>query len=314
MHTYRIDLAVPSGFITPWQADTLFGHFCWAAERHDGFRHFQGASGLIDLFRTGDPPFILSNGFPAGLLPAPITLRRLYQPETHDEIDCKRYDLLKRAKKREYLSIEQFKVFQKGGIPELESDRKGFIPSTTLHNQINRLSNTTGNQGSLFELDEQFAPHGKVQIYAKVTAGFEDDLRRLLELVAREGYGSKKSTGKGACVLEGFQPFNGFDLPGRTNIPDGAMSGFVTLSHFVPAQDDPTDGAYKMTIKYGKLGEEKTYCGQPFKKPLIMLKPGAVFRTSQVKPFYGRLVENVAYADSSVVQYGFAFPVPVRTA
>ena len=74
---------------------------------------------------------------------------------------------------------------------------------------------------------------------------------------------------------------------------------------------DPTDGAYKIMIKYGKLGEEKTYCGQPFKKPLIMLRPGAVFRTSPVKPYYGRLVEDVAYSDSSVVQYGFAFSVPI---
>jgi len=66
-------------------------------------------------------------------------------------------------------------------------------------------------------------------------------------------------------------------------------------------------------IKYGKLGEEKTYCGQPFKKPLIMLKPGAVFRTANVKPFYGRLVEDIAYGDPSVVQYGLAFPVPILT-
>ena len=64
-------------------------------------------------------------------------------------------------------------------------------------------------------------------------------------------------------------------------------------------------------IKYGKLGEEKTFCGQPFKKPIIMLKPGAVFYTDDVKPFYGGLVESISDAEPSVVQYAFAFAVPV---
>lgn len=47
---------------------------------------------------------------------------------------------------------------------------------------------------------------------------------------------------------------------------------FVTLSLFVPAQKDPTECAYKTMVKYGKLGERKTFCGNPFKKPLISPK------------------------------------------
>jgi CRISPR-associated protein Csm4 len=83
------------------------------------------------------------------------------------------------------------------------------------------------------------------------------------------------------------------------------------LSHFVPAKNDPTNGAYKTMVKYGKLGEEKTFCGNPFKKPLIVLKPGAVFKTQIMKPFYGRLLEKIAFADPAMVQYGYAFPVPI---
>lgn len=311
MRTYLITLAVPSGFITPWHADTLFGHLCWAAERHDGFQHFRGAGGLIDLFRSGIPPFIISDGFPAGLLPAPITLKSLYQPESMEELDRNRYTEFKKTKKREYLTLFQFQSFQRGEAPDLSDEQKGFSSATSLHNQISRLTNATGEQGSLFELDEQFAPCGRVQIYAKVRYGFEDDLRQFFEHVANGGYGAKKSTGKGAFKLEEFFPFDGFDVLGSGDRQGDAVTGFVSLSHFVPAQGDPTDGAYKIIIKYGKLGEEKTYCGQPFKKPLIMLKPGAVFRTYPMKQFYGRLVEDVAYSDSSVVQYGFAFSVPV---
>lgn len=307
MQTYRIDLAVPSGFITPWQADTLFGHLCWVAERHDGFQNFRGAAGLIDLFRSGVPPFVLSDGFPAGLLPAPLTLKRLYHPESVEDLDSGRYALLKQAKKRQYLTLSQFQAFQENAMPDLTEESKGFIPAVTLHNQISRFTNTTGEQGNLFELDEWFAPQGGIQIYAKVNAGFADDLKRLLELFAQGGYGAKKTTGKGACSITGFSPSSDLELNG----PNKAANGFVTLSHFVPAKDDPTEGAYKTRIKYGKLGEERTFCGNPFKKPFIMIRPGAVFRASPVRSWYGRLLENIACADhqNEVVQYAYAFAV-----
>jgi len=311
MRIYLIDLAVPSGFITPWQSDTIFGHLCWVAERHNGFKHFQGASDLIDLFRSSAPPFVISDGFPAGLLPAPVTLKNLYSQSEQEKLGVGSYAILKRAKKREHLTFAQFQIFQRGEIPDITDEQKGFLSSTTLHNQISRLTNTTGEQGSLFERDEKYAFTGKIQIYAKIKEGFEDDLQLLFEKFAQGGYGAKKSTGKGAFTLENIAPFSGFDLPASKTNDNKKFTGFVTLSHFVPAQTDPTDGAYKTMIKYGKLGEEKTYCGQPFKKPLIMLKPGAVFRTANVKPFYGRLVEDIAYGDPSAVQYGFAFPVPI---
>ena len=311
MRTYLIDLAVPSGFITPWHADTIFGHLCWAAERCGGFRHFEGAGGLIDLFRSDDPPFILSDGFPAGLLPTPITLKSRYQPTNQEDLDRRRYALLKRVRKREYLTLSQFQAFQRGETPDLSDEQIGFSSATSLHNQISRMTNATGEQGNLFELEEHFAPDGRVQIYAKVSDGFEDDFRRLFEHLTIGGFGAKKSAGKGACKMEDFLPFDGFELLDLGNGQGGQVTGFVSLSHYVPAQGDPTDGAYNMMLKYGKLGEEKTYCGQPFKKPLIMFKPGAVFRTVSVKSHYGRLVEGIAYTDPSVVQYGFAFSVPL---
>lgn len=302
MRTYRIDLAVPSGFITPWQSDTLYGHLCWAAERQGRFANFQSAAGLIKLFRGGDIPFVISDGFPAGLIPTPITLKGRYLAESSEKLDISRYALLKKAKKREYLTLAQFQEFQRGEIPDPYTDSKGFVTATTLHNRISRLTNTTGDAGSLFERDEIFAPDGRIQVYAKVHNGFEDELRLLFELVAHSGFGAKKSSGKGACRVENFELFAGFDSTLKAN-------RFVTLSHYVPAQRDPTDGAYKTMVKYGKLGEEKNFCGNPFKRPLIMLKPGAVFKTSDVKPYYGRLVDNIAYTDSDVVQYGFGFAV-----
>lgn len=307
MRTWRIQLRVPSSFITPWHADTLFGHLCWVAERHNGFNNFSGAAGLIDLYRNGKPPFILSDGFPGDWLPAPATLRSLFEPTESKGLNRDDYSMIKQAKKQEFLSQGQFQQFCSGKRFELSSVVvKPLISKVTLHNQINRINNTTGEGGGLFEHTEQFVSDGIISIYAHVLKGYEADLQRLFAFLAQGGFGKKRTTGKGTFSITAFEPFRGFELPERIT-----ATGFVTLSHFVPAATDPTDGAWKVRVKYGKLGDEKTFCGNPFKKPLIMLQPGAVFRTEQPKQWYGRLVEKTAFADADVVQYGYGFAVPV---
>lgn len=305
MQTYRIKLYLSSGFITPWHADTIFGHLCWAAERHGAFDNFTGASGLIDLYRGGTPPLILSDAFPAGFLPAPANLKEFFGRRSGDKLDVDSYSFLKRVKSTEYITMEQFRSYQCGELFDLVEQEGQVVSSVTLHNQINRLTGTTGDKGSLFELDERFVKGDRLNIYARIEEDFEDDVKRLFEFFAAGGFGKKKSTGKGSFQLEEFEKFDELDVVDTPN-------GFVTLSHFVSSTHDPVDGAYKTVVKYGKLGEEKALCGNPFKKPLLMFKPGAVFRTEAFKQFAGRLIENIAYADDSVVQYGYALTAPVQ--
>lgn len=305
MRTYLIQLSVPSGFITPWQSDTLYGHLCWAAERSDAFRSFRGAGGFIDLFRVGAPPLVLSDGFPGDLLPAPVDLRDRFLAKGGEKLDRKGYASLKQIKKAAWLTRDQFAAYQRGDTFTYDLPaKKPIVHHPALHNQIGRISNTTGDGGGLFELDEYFVAEGVVSIYARIDDSLVDEVKLLFEHLAYSGFGAKKATGKGAFNIKSFEPFNGFDLAGKGN-------GFVTLSHCVPAENDPMDGSYRVRVKYGKLGEEKTYCGNPFKKPLAMLKPGAVFRCQPPPLWCGRLVENIAYTDPSVVQFGFGFAVPI---
>jgi CRISPR-associated protein Csm4 len=128
----------------------------------------------------------------------------------------------------------------------------------------------------------------------------------LLKELSKTGYGRKKSIGKGQFSVKEIKEFN-FS-------PIQNANGFVTLSNFCPTEDDPTEGLYKTFIKYGKLGEEFTFCGNPFKRPLLMIRTGSVFKIgSQPKEFYGRIVPNIAPAkESEVVQYAYAFTVPIR--
>src|SRR3989304_1360827 len=63
----RLNLRGPTG--TPWQADTIFGHLCWA------LRHRRGEVALrefLGYFWEGQPLFLLSDGFAGGLLPLPV--------------------------------------------------------------------------------------------------------------------------------------------------------------------------------------------------------------------------------------------------
>jgi len=304
MRTYLIELSVPSGFITPWHSDTIFGHLCWVAERHDGFKNFSGAVGLIDLHRGGNPPLILSDAFPAGFLPAPADLKEFFDQRMKGELDTDKYSLLKKIKGIEYVALDQFRNYQRGKLFELRENDDQIISAVTLHNQINRLTNTTGEEGSLFEIEERFVKGGKFNVYARIRDGFEKDVNRLFELFAAGGFGRKKSSGKGAFKLLDIKEVDYLDRPEKSE-------GYLSLSHFVPAQSDPTEGIYRVMVKYGKMGEEKSLGGNPFKKPLLMIRPGAVFRTDNFRPYYGRMVENISYSNSEVVQYCFTFAVPL---
>lgn len=305
MRTYLIQLSVPSGFISPWQSDTLYGHLCWIAERSEAFRSFRGAAGFIDLFRHGPPPLVISDGFPGEMLPSPVDLRERFLPASEVKLDRQGYAELKQLKKAAWLTRDQFTAYQRG-VPFSYQPPEGkpLVHQPTLHNQIGRLNNTTSDGGGLFELDEHFVTDGIVSIYARIDDNLVEDVRLLFEHLAYSGFGAKKTSGKGAFKVMDFAPFSGFDL-------EGTPDAFVTLSHCVPAENDPTDGAYRVRVKYGKLGEEKTYCGNPFKKPLAMLKPGAVFRCQTPTLWCGRLVENIAYTDPTVVQFGFGFAVSI---
>src|SRR5436309_4450718 len=71
METYQVRLALRAATGTPWQADTLFGHLCWQLRYQEGA---QAVEDFLELYRLGEPPLVLSDGFPGSpeLLPRPL--------------------------------------------------------------------------------------------------------------------------------------------------------------------------------------------------------------------------------------------------
>ena len=302
MKTYRLRIKPQSSFLTPWQADTIFGSLCWIIAWRDG----EGALKKFLLeYENHQPVFVLSDGMPGDLLPAPAHLP-LIMTKTENRDD---YEKAKKLKKVSWLSPEMFESIRRGNLEnDLLEDCKTLKTFTTLHSSINRITGTTGEEGSLFELQEYALEKSlhTISIYLKIRDGWEEKVFSLCKDLSLMGYGKKKSVGKGSFKIIGdLELFETFERLEDSN-------GFLSLSNFVPSASDPTEGYYKTMVKYGKLGGEFTFSENPFKKPLMMLTAGAVFKVNgAVKPFYGRMVEGLSSIKPEVVHYGFAFAVPI---
>lgn len=322
MKTYRVRLSLDSASLSAWQSDTIFGHLCWTVRYKEG----QEALGqFLAPFLAGEPPLVLSNGFPGDLLPRPVL-----PPDMPPGLDSPKPDQVA-AMRRErwgkginHVDLEEFNAICRGERVLLRLKEARVESHTVLKNLINRLTGTTAGQeaeeaagGNLYDLQEivyleRTSLVGKkmavpISIYLKVTDDhWEKRARELFDQMALAGFGAKKSAGYGRFKVESFEPFDGFAAP------DGA-NGFVSLSNFVPAQAGPLEGHYEILVKYGKLGEEFASSGviSPFKFPLLMLMAGATFRDGNPRDFYGRMVRGVHPQNKHIVQYGYAFASPI---
>lgn len=252
-----------------------------------------------------NPILILSDGLPGDLLPAPV-----YLPLA---VKCDDPLKAKKLKKVCWLLPDAFDSFRKGNADiNIGNAINAYKPFTTLHSSPNRFSGATGGEGSLFEIEE-FSLDTKavradyIAVYLKIRDGYEDKVVALFNDLSLSGYGKKKSVGKGSFTVAGaLEPFDGFDDFTGSN-------GYVSLSHFVPDNNDPVCGYYKTKVKYGRLGGSYTFCGNPFKKPLLIMTPGSAFKLSgPAKPYYGRMIEHISHAKAEVMHYGYAFSVPAR--
>jgi len=290
MRTYKIKLSLKSGVITPFHADTLFGHLCWLVAYLEGKGNLEK---FLEPFKEGNPPFLISDGFPGNFLPRPLSA----------EFNVEDAELKKEIKKRDFVSLADFNRIRETEFLELEAIEPSIYEVTTTHNSINRLTHTTFAEGGLYNLEEMIVSY--ISVYLKtVSESWKGRVIELIEKLSNVGYGKKKSIGKGQFSVEEVSQFEFDEIENP--------SGFVTLSNFCPSKGDPSEGLYRIFVKYGKLGEAFTYCGNPFKKPLVMIKTGSVFKTgTKPKPFYGRVIEDIAPAAPSVIQYAYAFAVPI---
>ncbi len=293
----KIEFTTP--YLTPLQADTIFGEFCWH------YRFLYGEDELKKLLRdeTSNPAVVFSDAFPEGLIPFPKLPLKL----SFGSID--EYSRVKRIKKQRYLKISTLREllpylpsflssFKESGkilsilLKELEEkEERSSEQLTTVHVSVNRILGTA-HQGRLFHLKETFTRKG----YRFVLYGIYDPdrlsisrIKEIFRFMGLDGFGAKRSAGKGKfCVV------------GEVREDWGALEGvergkrwFISLSTGLPQRCE-VKGAYaEFFTKFPKHGREVAR-PEIFKNPLILSRPGSLFEvceTEKEKPFYGSLVE-----------------------
>jgi CRISPR-associated protein Csm4 len=308
MTDYRLIIRPRAPVGTPYQSDTLFGHFCWAVRDLEG----EGAlRALLDAFDAGQTPLVVSGGFPSGCIPRPQLppmtpgVREKLIQRTGEALrkQGRQSDLLeaeqafKKLRKRPFLPCETLRPLLAGLnearimealIESMDGDVKGLIDFDRLHNTINRLSNHTLERQGLFSSSRWVHPEdGRVDVYVRCEeASFTGErLKNLFDHLFRFGYGKDASTGSGHAEVVSLEEER--DLFGRKH---GTHA--LALSNFIPCDGLRVEqGCYRLATKLGKLG--RGLARNPFKKPLLMVEAGASFPIDEARSCYGRWLRDV---------------------
>ena len=320
MKTYRIQFQLKSSIRTPFHADTIFGHLCWA------LRYLKGEESLkewLESFKTS--PTLISNAFKFSMFPRPV-LPPVYLTMP-DQSDLLSAVLFKKMKKISYLKEKWvyqnqnsfssrllMKELLRIAREELCRKSKGkAIEKTTASVAIthNTYDRSLGRvlEGSLYDWEETFyqQPNSEPQTFwflIKTKYLNKTEIENILEFVELSGFGADKSIGKGQIELTSIKEYSFPECPNA--------NAFISLSNFIPAKPQDLNGYYKPITKFGKLGGEWAAGGVPFKKPVIMFEAGAVIKDSgySATKNYGKLQTNI-HRLPEVVQYGYAFPFPI---
>ena len=304
----RLRLRPLGVWTTPWQADSLLGALACAWVRSHGAAALR--RDLLEPWRAGEPPFVVSDAFPGDCLPAPTAV-----PLWWDWPAERR----KEVKKHRWFTAADFGRVQRGEQPKLEPVSVSLRDHVRLRNTISRTTDTAGAGGELFEVpySDMNEPCQGLSLYVRATRRGLDVLMEALQLLGRTGYGADASVGHGGFELR-EEPRR---CPALEDVPEA--DGFISLSTWQPAPSDPVDGLWRVFIKYGKLAPE-FHATAVFKRPQVMLEAGACFHTGgQPRPYYGGTIgpdrllapadrRSLAALDVHPVQAAFGLAVPTK--
>lgn len=318
MKTYKITLKPKSSIITPFQADTIFGSVCWAIKYLNSEKSLEE---FLNSFQE-EPTLVLSDGLSEGYLPKPIL-----KPVSHQQMKgfAKKYfgegkkNLvkclmeIKRLQKEKYIPVSIFDEL-KNGLSEMKlldkllQERKLNQPqekrTLVFRNTISRTTGAVLSEGGLHPDEEIFyGTNFKICVFLKTDYFDIKKLENIFGFIALSGFGRSASSGKGAMDL--------IEIKKEKIIVAEKPNAFMSISSFIPAENDPIEGYYQIITKYGKLGGDYAKSKNPFKKPVIMFKAGSIFFDEPIKEYYGRLINNI-HSDEKIKHYAYAFPVGAR--
>lgn len=305
--TIVIKLKPKTSFLTPLRADIIFGHICWNIAMNKGDGELQN---FLDHFKK-NPIFLLSDGFIDGYLPNPLIRVDKKEKITKQE-KIKIMDSAKKIKKTRFLKMRDFINICNGiydNFDEIAKDNyNDFLikKEAVMRNCIDKDFERVKRGGGLFS-NQEFWTEDNYSLYIKILNEelFENFsiIQALKEIFELFGYGANKSTGKGSFEIVSIDEFNKFDqLKGNCGI---------LLSHCILKNEEKNvlkNSSYKIELKYGKLGEQKAFSDNPFKKPLMQIIPGSVLATN--KEYVGEMISLTD--NKNILDYNYGLLVPIK--
>ncbi len=275
MALFRLTLRLTAPLGTPIVSPTVFGQLCWLR------REAEGETALAAFLADPARVWRLSDGFPAGFLPRPLVRPRPVPRDLFDDAkEVRRHGLVARSA---FLRL-------RGAWDETGLGRGETAPDATLgrriaHNHVDRGGHGTQATGGLYFLDEdwRFADERRrdVDLYVETSEPLEV-VRGLIARLGERGYGRDGGIGRGRWVIAGA---------GEDRELAGAGGG-RRLSLSRGALDPATmrEGLWRLEPHFGRLGPDLSLAGvAPFKRPVLLTRPGATFRPEGAGPF-GRML------------------------
>jgi CRISPR-associated protein Csm4 len=259
----------------------------------------------------------LSDGFPAGLLPRPLA--RPAAPSDDPNVADNR----KKQRKRGFIRRDGFikirhRLSEETLGPYLVATMDRSF--TLAHNTIDRRTGSTPEAGGLYFLEEDWSfssmapgrskplPEGTVEagplrdLYIVASESAVVHIGRLLSALGEMGYGRDANLGRGQWTVESVEP--------DAELANGPNGRLVSLSHG-SAEPDMSDLRCRIDTHYGKAGPGVTVRAgiSPFKKPLLLLQPGATF-IGPMSRRYGAMLRSVHPERPEIVHNAFHVVIP----
>ncbi|RUM45593.1 MAG: hypothetical protein DSY35_00560 [Desulfurobacterium sp.] len=287
----RLLVKFETPYVTPLLADTIFGEFCWA------LCWLKGEDKLKEILNH-EKPIGFSDLMPKGKLPFPKYPKEplYFSPRTPKD-----YEITKEFKKKRLLEKDIFKeCVGKGkslegflncvkecllrGEKKEGGAKKDSATLTSVHVSINRITGTA-SEGKLYHLKENFVEEGEIYAVYNEELLSEEDIVEVFNVLGLTGIGAKKSSGKGKFKVKLLD----WDLPAVRE-----KEWFISLSTGLPKACEVDKYYADFFTKFPKHGKEVA-SPKIFKKPVILSRPGSVFRARKRLELYGELKEGVSY-------------------
>jgi CRISPR-associated protein Csm4 len=248
---------------------------------------------MLDGFRAGgEPPFLLSDACPDDLMPFPA--------------HAVAAEGRRKSKGALYLKASAFQAVAAGALSVAPDDavENPIQASTRVQTAIDRDLGSAAD-GQLFETDTQHLGNSVAALSLYVRSDRHlGEVLACLTATAWTGFGKKSSSGLGAFELVG--------APEACEWMDSrpGANAWMSLSHFVPAADDPTDGRWGTHVTFPKFHGNAV--ANVFKGAVVMLTPGSVFRVDgDLRAWYGSMIRMPRPEMPGSVHYAMGFPVPM---